>query len=109
MGSATITYIRIDKWLCISEPHYRCLFTQNRRTHALRKDLAAEGCLIALKMALLNRSLPNQPLIHHSDRGSQYCCKEYVDLLGLNNTAISMTNNGDPYDECNRRTAQWYY
>lgn len=66
--------------------------------YALRKDLAAEGCLIALEMALTNRSLPYQPLIHHSDRGSQYCCKEYVDMLGSNNAAISMTNNGDPYE-----------
>lgn len=64
----------------------------------LRKDLAAEGCLTALEMALMNRSLPDQPLIHHSDRGSQYCCKEYVDMLSSNNTAISMTNNGDPYE-----------
>jgi len=66
--------------------------------YALRKDLAAEGCLIALEMALINRSLPIQPLIHHSDRGSQYCCKEYVDILNSNKTAISMTNNGDPYE-----------
>lgn len=64
----------------------------------LRKDLAAEGCLTALEMALMNRNLPDQPLIHHSDRGSQYCCKEYVDMLSSNNTAISMTNNGDPYE-----------
>lgn len=64
----------------------------------LRKDLTAEGCLKALQMALNNRNLPYQPLIHHSDRGSQYCCKEYVDLLRTNKIAISMTNNGDPYE-----------
>ena len=64
----------------------------------LRKDLAAEGCLKALQMALMNRNLPNQPMIHHSDRGSQYCCKEYVDMLAVNKIAISMTNNGDPYE-----------
>ncbi len=64
----------------------------------LRKDLAAEGCLNALQMALVNHKSPFQSLIHHSDRGSQYCCKEYVDLLVANNIAISMTNNGDPYE-----------
>jgi putative transposase len=64
----------------------------------LRKDLAAEGCLNALQMALINRSHLHQQLIHHSDRGCQYCCKEYVDLLSANNIAISMTNNGDPYE-----------
>lgn len=64
----------------------------------LRKDLAAEGCLKALQMALSNRSYLHQQLTHHSDRGCQYCCKEYVDLLSANNIAISMTNNGDPYE-----------
>jgi transposase InsO family protein len=63
----------------------------------LRKDLSAEGCLIALKMALLNRQYAG-PLIHHSDRGSQYCCKAYVDILSEHNIAISMTENGDPYE-----------
>lgn len=65
---------------------------------SLRKDLAAEGCLKALEMALMNLSLSKQPLIHHSDRGTQYCCKEYVNLLNSNKIAISMTNNGDPYE-----------
>ena len=64
----------------------------------LRKDLVAEGCLNALQMALLNRKYLHQQLIHHSDRGCQYCCKEYIDLLKENNIAISMTNNGDPYE-----------
>lgn len=63
----------------------------------LRKDLSAEGCLTALEMALLNRYYCHS-LIHHSDRGSQYCCKAYVDLLCEHNIAISMTENGDPYE-----------
>jgi len=66
--------------------------------YSLRKDLSAEGCLNALKMALSDRRYPYQQLIHHSDRGSQYCCKEYVDMLMENKIAISMTNNGDPYE-----------
>ena len=66
--------------------------------YSLRRDLSAAGCIEALQMALLNRVTPLQSLIHHSDRGSQYCCKEYVDLLMENNIAISMTNNGDPYE-----------
>jgi putative transposase len=64
----------------------------------LRADLAAEGCIKALKMALLGRSFPGHPLIHHSDRGCQYCSKEYVAMLRSNKIAISMTNNGDPYE-----------
>lgn len=66
--------------------------------YSLRKDLSATGCIEALQMALSNRITPSQSLIHHSDRGSQYCCKDYVDLLSENNIAISMTTNGDPYE-----------
>jgi transposase InsO family protein len=64
----------------------------------VHKTLEAEGCITALQMALTNRLYKPLSLIHHSDRGSQYCCKPYVDLLRHNNIAISMTLNGDPYE-----------
>lgn len=63
----------------------------------LSKDLSAQGPLKALKMALTNN--PNRTgLIHHSDRGVQYCCDDYVNLLQAkgNQIKISMTENGDP-------------
>jgi putative transposase len=63
----------------------------------LSKDLSAQGPLNALKMALTNN--PNRTgLIHHSDRGVQYCCDEYVKLLQDKNIKISMTENGDPLE-----------
>src|SRR5882757_11009885 len=37
-------------------------------------------------------------LIHHSDRGSQYCCNDYVGVLQENKISISMTQSGDPRD-----------
>ncbi len=40
----------------------------------------------------------NSKLIHHSDRGTQYCSNEYVKLLQTNNIQISMTQNGDPLE-----------
>ncbi|BBE19782.1 mobile element protein [Aquipluma nitroreducens] len=55
----------------------------------------------ALKMALSELILgPNIQLnlIHHSDRGVQYCCNEYVRLLNENHIQISMTENGDPLE-----------
>jgi transposase InsO family protein len=64
----------------------------------LHKTLSAEGCFEAMNMALDGRIQKHLPLIHHSDRGVQYCCKKYVDILCENNIAISMTNNGDPYE-----------
>lgn len=61
----------------------------------LSKTLSAQGPLKALKMALENN--PNREgLIHHSDRGVQYCCDEYVKLLQDKGIQISMTQNGDP-------------
>jgi putative transposase len=61
----------------------------------LSKNLAAEGCVEALKMAV--KQLTNDKgLIHHSDRGCQYCSAEYVEQLAEKNIAISMTQNSDP-------------
>ncbi len=61
------------------------------------KSLKAEGCIQALQMAIGGRSNTNE-LIHHSDRGSQYCCGDYVDLLKGCEINISMTESGDPRD-----------
>ncbi len=61
----------------------------------LSRDLSAAGCVKALTMAL--KRLPqNAALIHHSDRGSQYCSTEYVEQLEARQIAISMTQNSDP-------------
>lgn len=37
-------------------------------------------------------------LIHHSDRGLQYCCGDYTSMLVSNGIGISMTEKGDPYE-----------
>lgn len=66
--------------------------------YCFRSDMLAEGCVEALRMALANRSYGDQSLIHHSDRASQYCCKEYVKILCSNGIDISMTEKSDPYE-----------
>ncbi|MGL4293667.1 MAG: IS3 family transposase, partial [Bacteroidales bacterium] len=55
--------------------------------------------LQALNMALETRkgSIPSD-LIHHSDRGVQYCSHKYVDLLQNHDIRISMTQSGDPLE-----------
>ena len=60
------------------------------------KSLEARHSVKALKMAI--RQLPKgvRDVIHHSDRGVQYCCEQYVKLLNQNNFRISMTENSDP-------------
>lgn len=63
----------------------------------LSRDLSAKGCMQALRMALRNRC-PHQELVHHSDRGIQYCSYAYVKLLQDHGAAISMTQKGDPLE-----------
>lgn len=60
--------------------------------------LEAVHCTTALRMALLNRTHRSSDLMHHSDRGIQYCSKEYTALLKQNQITISMTQSSDPLD-----------
>jgi len=65
--------------------------------YCLYPTLNRQGPLTALKMALETRTKSIfYKTIHHSDRGIQYCSKEYIELLSSNETTISMTQNGDP-------------
>lgn len=64
----------------------------------LSQSLKASGCLMALNKAVKEREYPERPLIHHSDRGIQYCCDDYVELLQKSQINISMTQSGSPYD-----------
>jgi transposase InsO family protein len=61
-------------------------------------SLDVKGSLEALEMALKNRVYLNQPLIHHSDRGLQYCSNDYQKLLQDNDIITSMTEKYDPYE-----------
>ena len=63
----------------------------------LGEDLRAELALGALNRALADRHIEPE-IVHHSDRGVQYCCKAYVDKLQLHGFAISMSRTGNPYD-----------
>lgn len=63
----------------------------------LSRNLSSTGALRALRKAL--RALPaGSSLIHHSDRGSQYCSAAYVKELEKHNVLISMTESGDPLE-----------
>ena len=66
--------------------------------YELCNGMEASSTLKALQMAIGNRKYAQEPLIHHSDRGLQYCSKLYVNYLLKNNMQISMTENGDPYE-----------
>ena len=55
------------------------------------ESLSVRGSVEALKMALRNRKYKSSELIHHSDRGLQYCSNEYQQLLKKSQVKCSMT------------------
>jgi transposase InsO family protein len=61
-------------------------------------NLNTQSSLIALRLAVKQRKNKEIPLIHHSDRGLQYCSKEYQKILTKNEIQPSMTQNSDPYE-----------
>lgn len=93
---ADITYISIGY-----DFNYLSLITDaySRKImgYHLHHQLTNEGTIKALKMALSNRSTCGY-LIHHSDRGVQYCSYDYVDILRKEGIEISMTEFGEAYE-----------
>jgi len=92
-----ITYLSTQE-----EPIYLHLvsdaYSKQIMGHTVSRDLRAESTVKALQMALKKRIYLSRDLLHHSDRGLQYCSKLYVDELKRNNCKISMTQDGSPYD-----------
>jgi transposase InsO family protein len=64
---------------------------------ALDRYLEDELTLSALRMALAHRA-PPAGLVHHSDRGSQYASRDYIELLAANQIRISMSRKANPWD-----------
>ncbi len=93
---ADITYIRILKGFVFLAA---LLDRYSRKVigWAISKCIDAELCVAALKSALAQRQ-PPPGCIHHSDRGVQYACAEYVALLREAGMKISMSRTGNPYD-----------
>lgn len=91
-----ITYIRTIKGFC-----YLALITDmfSRKIvgYDLSDSLELAGCLRALQKALAS-TRPTDELIHHSDRGIQYCSNQYVDKLNKHGIRISMTEENHCYE-----------
>jgi len=64
---------------------------------SLGRTLEAQLAIAALRMALMTRQ-PPAGLVHHSDRGVQYACRDYTDMLKQHQAEISMSRKGNPYD-----------
>lgn len=91
-----ITYIRTDEgfvYLALVMDAY----SRKIVGYDCSDSLEADGCLRALKKAM--RQLPKgSNAIHHSDRGCQYCCHRYVDMLKSGGLRVSMTEENHCYE-----------
>lgn len=93
--AADITYIRICNGRFLYLSLLTDVYSHKIVGWALSDSLDMEAPLRALEMAL--KDLPGEhKLIHHSDRGVQYCSNAYVERLQSRSIQISMTENGDP-------------
>lgn len=65
--------------------------------YCVSDSLKAISAVKALRMAIKQIDKPEK-CIHHSDRGIQYCCHKYTEILQNKKILISMTENGDPLE-----------
>jgi len=93
---ADITYIRLrQEFVYLAAVLDAC--SRKVVGWALGKTLSTSLTLEALKQAIANRH-PPAGCIHHSDRGVQYACDQYVKTLQNSGFQISMSLKGNPYD-----------
>jgi len=93
---ADITYIPTDEgWLYLAA--VLDLYSRRVVGWATTDHLRAELPITALRTALLERK-PAAELVHHSDRGVQYACDEYQQLLARHGVVASMSRRGNCYD-----------
>jgi len=92
---ADITYIRILTAFVYLAAIIDA-FSRKIVGYAIGRTLATKLTLEALKMAISSRNTVD--LIHHSDKGIQYCSHDYVNLLKAHGINISMTAKGSPYE-----------
>jgi transposase InsO family protein len=94
---ADITYIRLDEafvYLAVVLDG----FSRRVIGWALDDHLRASLALAALRMALATREVVDGGLVHHSDRGIQYACTDYIAELDAHGIQPSMSRAGCPYD-----------
>ena len=92
-----ITYIKTDDghaYLALVTDAY----SKKPMGWALDDNMRATLVVEALKMARKNLSFVHEDIVHHSDRGIQYCCPEFTDFAERNRFKLSTTQQYDPYE-----------
>jgi len=92
-----ITYLKTQQGNCYLNM-VTDMYSRKIVGYAVADNMETESMIGALQMATAGRSHTSSKTIHHSDRGMQYCSKEYEALTIKNNIQLSMTENGDPYE-----------
>ena len=92
-----ITYIKTDDghaYLALVTDAY----SKKLMGWALDDNMRATLVVQALDMAIKNLDYVHPNIIHHSDRGIQYCCPEFTEFAQKNNFLLSTTQQYDPYE-----------
>jgi putative transposase len=92
-----ITYIKTDQghaYLALVTDAY----SKKIRGYALDDNMRVELVKEALEMANANRIHNTENVIHHSDRGVQYCCPDYSEFAEEMGFLLSTTQQYDPYE-----------
>jgi putative transposase len=92
-----ITYIKTDEGNCYLNL-VTDVYSRKIMGYAIADTMDTSSMKKAFEMAVSQRKYPAHQLIHHSDRGLQYCSQEYVQIAVDNNIKISMTEQSDPYE-----------
>lgn len=92
-----ITYLKTEQGNCYLNM-ITDMYSRKIVGYAIDDTMETEKMIQALKMATAQRKNCFISTIHHSDRGLQYCSKEYEILTFENKIRLSMTENGDPYE-----------
>jgi len=92
---ADITYIRILNGFVYLAAIID-IYSRKIVGYAIGKTLSSKLAIVALNMAIATRN--TKDLIHHSDQGIQYTCKDYIKILKDKGIRISMSGKGNPYD-----------
>ena len=94
---ADITYVRLSEGFAYLAVVLDA-FSRRAIGWAMAEHFAASLALAALEMALANRAITPGLLVHHSDRGVQYACGDYIGRLQAHAIQPSMSRVGCPYD-----------
>ena len=92
-----VTYLKTEEGNCyltmVTDAYSRKIMG-----YSIADNMEARTVAEALRMAINNRCYKNKDLIHHSDRGLQYCSKDYIAIANSAEIKMSMTEQSDPYE-----------